>query len=250
MIEQDAELAARIAKAALDVLLRIRAEGLLQGRALGDAADVAANRIILDSLRRHRPEDGLLSEESPDDRRRLQRRRVWIVDPLDGTREYVAGRDDWAVHVGLAVDGAAAAGAVATPERGVFRSDAVAPAPVDRARRPRMLVSRSRPPVQAALLAAAIDADVARMGSAGAKAMAVVAGDADAYLHAGGQHEWDNCAPVAVAAAAGLHASRLDGSPLAYNRPSPFLPDLLICRAELAGPLLAAAAALNAADRA
>lgn len=250
MIDDDAELAARIAKAALDLLLQIRGEGLLEGRALGDAADVAADRLILDALRQHRPEDALLSEESPDDLGRLDRARVWIVDPLDGTREYVAGRSDWAVHVALAVDGAARVGAVATPQQGVFRSDAVAPPPAGRRPRPLLLVSRSRPPREAALVAAAIDADVAEMGSAGAKAMAVVAGEADAYLHAGGQHEWDNCAPVAVAAAAGLHVSRLDGSALAYNRRSPFVPDLLICRAELAAPVLAAAARFIAAGKA
>jgi 3'(2'), 5'-bisphosphate nucleotidase len=245
MIESDdSELAARMAKAALDLLLRIRAEGLLEGTALGDAADVAANRLILDAIRQHRPADGLLSEESPDDRARLGHRRVWIVDPLDGTREYVAGRDDWAVHIGLSVDGVAALGAVATPRLGVFRSDQVKPATRDPERRPIMLVSRSRAPKQATLLASAVGAEVRRMGSAGAKAMAVVAGSADIYFHSGGQHEWDNCAPAAVAAAAGLHVSRCDGSALVYNRPSPFVPDLLICRPDLAGTVLDAIAGL------
>jgi 3'(2'), 5'-bisphosphate nucleotidase len=245
MIESDdAELAARMAKAALDLLLRIRAEGLLEGGALGDAADVAANRLILDAIRQHRPADGLLSEESPDDRARLEHRRVWIVDPLDGTREYVAGRDDWAVHIGLAVDGVAALGAVATPRLGLFRSDQVEPATHDPARPPVMLVSRSRAPKQAALLASTIGAEIHPMGSAGAKAMAVVAGSADIYFHSGGQHEWDNCAPAAVAAAAGLHVSRCDGSALVYNRPSPFVHDLLICRPDLAAPVLAAIAGL------
>ena len=250
MIESDEALAARLAEAAMDTLLALRAEALLDGKALGAAADSAANRLILDDLRRHRPEDGLLSEESPDGSERLGHARVWIVDPLDGTREYVAGRNDWAVHVALAVDGQARLGAVAVPEKGVFRSDRIAVRPRGAGRsRPLMLVSRSRPPEYSGLLAAAIDADVAQLGSAGAKAMAVVAGDADIYLHSGGQHEWDNCAPVAVASAAGLHVSRLDGSALVYNRPSPFLPDLLICRQDLAKPILEAAAALTACDR-
>jgi 3'(2'), 5'-bisphosphate nucleotidase len=244
-VEDDAELAARIAGEAERMLVQLRADRPLDA-ALGAAADAAANQLILDALRRHRPGDGLLSEESPDDAERLAHVRVWIVDPLDGTREYVAGRNDWAVHVGLAVDGVAAVGAVATPDRGLLRSDEAAPPAFDRGRRPVMLVSRSRPPAGAEAVAAAVGAELRQLGSAGAKAMAVVAGDADIYFHAGGQHEWDNCAPVAVAAAAGLHVSRCDGSPLVYNRPSPFMPDLLICRPDLAAPVLAAIAALAA----
>ena len=250
MIESDEALAARLAESAMDALLALRAEGRLEGKALGAAADSAANRLILDGLCRQRPDDGLLSEESPDDCERLRHARVWIVDPLDGTREYVAGRNDWAVHVALAVDGQARLGAVAVPEKGVFRSDRMAGKPRKSGRsRPLMLVSRSRPPEYAGLLAAAIGADVAQLGSAGAKAMAVVAGDADIYVHSGGQHEWDNCAPAAVAGAAGLHVSRLDGSRLVYNRPSPFLPDLLICRRDLAKSVLEAASSLSACDR-
>ncbi len=249
MNESDEALAARLAEAAMNAALALRAEGRLQGRALGDSADAAANRLIVDGLRRHRPEDGLLSEEMPDGAERLAHARVWIVDPLDGTREYAAGRSDWAVHVALAVDGEARLGAVAVPERGVFRTDRLSAPPAMARRRPLMLVSRSRAPEIAGPLAAALGADIAQLGSAGAKAMAVVAGDADIYVHAGGQHEWDNCAPAAVAAAAGLHVSRLDGAPLSYNRPSPFVPDLLICRAELAGAVIEAAAALSAGDR-
>lgn len=249
MIESDAALAARLAEAAMDTLLALRAEGGLEREALGAAADAAANGLILDGLRRHRPDDGLLSEECPDSAERLGHKRVWIVDPLDGTREYSAGRADWAVHVGLAIEGEARLGAVAVPGKGVFRSDRVIQ-DVGRVRgRPLILVSRSRPPDFAAALAAALDADLAQLGSAGAKAMAVVAGDADIYVHSGGQHEWDNCAPAAVASAAGLHVSRLDGSPLVYNRPSPFVPDLLVCRRDLARAVIEAAAALSGDDR-
>jgi 3'(2'), 5'-bisphosphate nucleotidase len=243
--EDDGALAARIAEEAGRMLVQLRADRPLDA-ALGAAGDAGANQLIIAALRRHRPEDGLLSEESPDDGARLARSRVWIVDPLDGTREYVAGRNDWAVHVGLAIDGVAVVGGVMTPGRGLFRSDQVAPPVFDPARRPIMLVSRSRPPEGAEAIAAAVGAKLIAQGSAGAKAMAVVAGDADIYFHAGGQHEWDNCAPVAVAVAAGLHASRCDGAPLVYNRRSPFMPDLLICRPDLAEPLLAAIASLGA----
>jgi 3'(2'), 5'-bisphosphate nucleotidase len=231
----DAELAARAAEAAGTLLMQIRADGLLSGAGMGAAGDALANRLILSALRQWRPDDGVLSEESPDRPERLGRRRVWIVDPLDGTREYIEGRDDWAVHVALAIDGVAAVGAVGMPTRGrVFRTDESAAAPLELKRAPRMVVSRTRQPAEAAALADALGAEIVPMGSAGAKAMAVVAGDAELYYHAGGQHEWDNCAPVAVARAAGLHTSRRDGSPLLYNRERPLVPDLLICRPELA----------------
>ncbi len=169
---------------------------------------------------------------------------VWIVDPVDGTREYGEGRPDWAVHVGLAVDGAATLGAVALPGMAgqrVLRSDEPILGDATTGR-PRMVVSRSRPPVEAEKAAAAVDAEIVPMGSAGAKAMAVVRGAAEIYLHSGGQHEWDSCAPVAVAIAAGLHTSRIDGTPLRYNSTDPYLPDLVICRVELAEAVLAALA--------
>ncbi|MBX3561434.1 MAG: 3'(2'),5'-bisphosphate nucleotidase CysQ [Sphingomonas sp.] len=221
------------------MLMLMRAGSCADPQGLGHAADKAANAFLIEALRRHRPEDAILSEESPDDPVRLERARVWIIDPLDGTREYCEGRDDWAVHVGLAVDGRPAAGVVAVPalER-IFRSDRPA-APAAPRLRPLLLVSRSRPPEQAAALAAHLGADVREMGSAGAKAMAVVAGEADLYIHAGGQREWDNCAPAAVALGAGLHASRLDGGPLLYNRADTCVPDLVIGRRELAERLVA-----------
>jgi 3'(2'), 5'-bisphosphate nucleotidase len=241
----DAELAARAAAAAGRLLMDLRRDGLLAGPSIGTAADLLANGLILAALRQWRPDDAILSEESPDGTERLARSRVWIVDPLDGTREYVEGRDDWAVHVALAVDGTPAAGAVAVPARGrLFRSDEPA-APLELKRGPVMLVSRTRRPAQAEALAAALGAELRAMGSAGAKAMAVVAGEADIYFHDGGQHEWDNCAPVAVASGAGLHASRCDGSAIVYNRERPFVPDLLVCRQDLAPRVLAALAALQ-----
>jgi len=236
----DEELAAHLAGEAGRLLLEQRHSALLEGAALGAVADRVANAFILAGLGQWRPDDAVLSEESFDDRRRLERRRVWIVDPLDGTREYGEGREDWAVHVALAVDGVAKVGAVAVPALGrLYRSDRVAlPADAGRAR-PKMLVSRTRAPAEAEAIASLLGAELVAMGSAGAKAMAVVAGEADLYYHAGGQHEWDNCAPVAVALAAGLHASRLDGAPFVYNRPDTNVPDLVIARPALARRVLA-----------
>lgn len=231
----DAELARDIAQEAGALLLAIQADG-----ADGARGDREANALILDRLRAARPEDAVLSEESADDPVRLARSRVWIVDPLDGTREFAEGREDWAVHVALAVDGRAAAGAVALPRRGcVLSSDAPPPLPPMH-EPPRMLVSRTRASGLCVDVAARIGAVSLGMGSAGAKAMAVVRGEAEIYLHSGGQHQWDNCAPVAVALAAGLHASRIDGSPIVYNGRETAIPDLLICRREWAEPVLEA----------
>ena len=236
----DEELAAHLAEEAGRLLLQQRRSALLEGVALGAVADRVANAFILAGLAQWRPGEAILSEESFDDRHRLEHERVWIVDPLDGTREYSEGRSDWAVHVALAIGGEPRVGAVAVPALGrLFRSDGVA-APPDAGRaRPVMLVSRTRPPPEVAEIAALLGAELVAMGSAGAKAMAVVAGEADLYYHAGGQHEWDNCAPAAVALGAGLHASRLDGSPFVYNRPDTSIPDLVIGRHELAARVLA-----------
>ena len=234
----DAALARAVAHEAGQLLLAIRARGL-SGETLGAQGDREADDLILARLGAARPDDFILSEESHDDRRRCSARRVWIIDPLDGTREYIDGRDDWAVHVGLAIDGAPAAGAVALPVRGAVYATDAAPSPLPSpADRPRMVVSRTRCPALAERVGAALGAEMIRMGSAGAKAMAVVDGRADLYLHHGGQYEWDSCAPVAVALAAGLHASRIDGAPLRYNCEDPLLPDLLICRPELAQRVL------------
>lgn len=235
---QDAALARQLAQDAGDVLMALRAGGHYQDAALGDAGDRAANSLILDILRTRRPEDGLLSEEEKDNAARLTKERVWIIDPLDGTREYREGRADWAVHIALSIKGRAAIGAVALPARGLVLDSETVTAPQPYAGKPRLLVSRSRPPAIALALAKALDGELIEMGSAGAKAMAVVLGEADIYLHSGGQYEWDNCAPIAVAQAAGLHVSRADGSALVYNNENPWLPDLLICQKPWAARVL------------
>ena len=237
----DAELAARLAETAGRLLLELRACGLLEGRELGAAGDKVANPFLMAALRARRPDDGILSEESADSPDRLGRHRVWIIDPLDGTREYSEGRDDWAVHVALSIGGRPEIGAVALPAQDlVYRSDAPPPVPAPPQGAPRLLVSRTRPPAEAQRVAEALGAELVTMGSAGAKAMAVLSGAGDVYLHAGGQYEWDNCAPAAVALGAGLHATRLDGSALAYNNEDPRLPDLLICHPSCASAVLRA----------
>jgi 3'(2'), 5'-bisphosphate nucleotidase len=249
----DARLAAWLAEAAGALLLRLRADSALRGAELGERGDAESNALLLSLLGEQRPDDAVLSEESADSPARLSSERVWIIDPLDGTREYgLPGRSDWAVHVALwqagarGTDGSITDAAVAQAALdAVYATDvhttlgSTRPSPI-------VLVSDSRPPAFAAAVTAAIGGSLAPMGSAGAKTMAVLRGDADAYLHAGGQWEWDSAAPVGVALAAGLHASRVDGSPLRYNRAHPYLPDLLICRRELALALLAALAAAGA----
>jgi 3'(2'), 5'-bisphosphate nucleotidase len=234
----DAELAAHLAEGAGRILLEVRASGVFSAMGLGKAGDQTANQFLVHAIREARPDDGLLSEEMKCDGDRLAKSRVWIVDPVDGTREYGEQRPDWAVHVALVVDGVAQVGAVALPDAGlVLRSDR--PQPVPPAASPlRMLVSRTRPAPEAVSVADRLGATLVPMGSAGAKAMAVVRGDGDIYLHSGGQFEWDSAAPVAVAAAHGLHCSRIDGSPLVYNREDVYLPDLLICPKELADEVL------------
>jgi 3'(2'), 5'-bisphosphate nucleotidase len=240
MSMNDAELAAHLAHAAGQTLLAVRMSSGLEGQSLGKAGDAAANAFLCEALRRERPDDGLLSEEEKDNPARLSKSRVWIVDPVDGTREFGEARCDWAVHVALAIDGVATIGAVALPGLDlVLRSDQPQPLPPG-APIPRMLVSRSRPAREALAVAEILGAELVPMGSAGAKAMAVVRGDAEIYLHTGGQYEWDSCAPVAVAAAHGLHVSRADGAPLVYNQPDTYMPDLLICRPEWAERVLTA----------
>lgn len=239
----DAELAAHLAEVAGKLLIQVRASGVLSMKALGKAGDATANQFLCHALREQRPDDGLLSEESKDTEDRLSKSRVWIVDPVDGTREYGEERADWAVHVGLAIDGVATVGAVALPGLGVvLRTDtpALIPSPPEKLR---MVVSRTRPAKEATDVAERLGAELVPMGSAGAKAMSIIRGEADIYLHSGGQYEWDSCAPVAVALAHGLHASRIDGSPLVYNQADVYLPDLLICRKEHADRVLSEMAA-------
>ena len=247
MTDNDHWDAARFATNAGKALLKVRAFDRAPDelQALGDSY---SQRYLATTLRAYHPSDAVLSEEAADDDARLTSRRVWIIDPLDGTREYSEeGRSDWAVHVALVEDGTLVAGAVALPAQGVTVSTAEPPpTPAPHDSRIRLLVSRTRPTEHATALAAALDADLVPMGSAGAKVAAVVLGEADVYAHTGGQYEWDSAAPVAVANAAGLHTSRFDGSPLVYNQPNPWLPDLLVCRPDLAPKVLAAIQELSA----
>ncbi|MGH3357286.1 MAG: 3'(2'),5'-bisphosphate nucleotidase CysQ [Nocardioidaceae bacterium] len=231
----DHELAVWLADQAGDELLKVREQGL-EGKELKDAGDQASHELLMRLLAERRPGDAVLSEEGADDSDRLSADRVWIVDPLDGTREFSEPpRDDWAVHVALWENGDLVAGAVAQPALGETFNTAspwqVAPRTSDKVR---IAVSRTRPPEFVQVLASQIDAELVPMGSAGVKVMSVVRDISDVYVHAGGQYEWDSAAPVVVARAAGLHTSRADGAALEYNRKSPWLPDLLVCRPDLA----------------
>jgi 3'(2'), 5'-bisphosphate nucleotidase len=236
----DVELARHIADTAGRILVELQNSGLFDGKSLGKAGDRTANAFIMEALKTNRPDDAILSEEEQDNPERLQAKRVWIVDPLDGTREYGEKRTDWAVHIALAIDGDPSIGAVALPGFPLTLCTGQPPIVPPPAQKLRMLVSRTRPAAEAVAVAKALDAELVPMGSAGAKAMAVLRGEADIYLHTGGQYEWDNCAPAAVAIAAGLHASRADGTPLRYNNADTYLPDLLICRKAHASQVLAA----------
>ena len=244
-VESDAELAVRLAvqtgRGLVGLREKMQVEGMHTWQVM-DGGDAAAQRFIEDELRRLRPDDALLSEEGLEDPRRFDGDRVWIVDPLDGTREFgEPGRSDWAVHVALWEGDHFAAGAVSLPALGVvFATDPAPVLPTVERPRPRLVTSRTRAPYAAVIVAEALGCDAIRLGSAGAKAMAVVTGEADIYLHDGGMYQWDSAAPAAVASAAGLHVSRIDGSPLMYNHPDPWLPDFLVCRPEYADQVLTA----------
>ena len=265
----DLALAVALAAGAGDVLLLLREAHIGSGGTpLKEAGDAAAQAWLAASLATARPDDRVLSEEAVDDPRRLEADRVWIIDPLDGTREFAerdeaapgGWRSDFAVHVALWQRGVGlTAAAVGLPARGVVHDTGSAVAPeasayagvLDGTRALRVAVSRSRPPAIVALLAADPGVELVPMGSAGVKTVSVLDGTADAYVHAGGQYEWDSAAPVAVVQAAGFVATRLDGSPLAYNRPDPYLPDLLVCHPVLHDhlrTLLEHAAARESAD--
>jgi 3'(2'), 5'-bisphosphate nucleotidase len=235
----DHVLATWAATVAGELLTKVRTQGL-EGKALKDAGDQAAHDLLVRLLAEHRPDDAVLSEEGKDDKARLAAKRVWIVDPLDGTREFSEPpREDWAVHVALWQGGDLVAGAVAQPGlEKTFNTGEPPVVPPRSSDRPRIAVSRTRPPEFVKALAEEIDAELVPMGSAGAKVISVVRDVTDAYVHAGGQYEWDSAAPVAVARAAGLHTSRIDGSELVYNQDDVLLPDLVVCRPELAAPIL------------
>jgi len=240
----DHRLAAQLASETGELLVTLREELTQSGTSsweLEDEGDRQAHELLVSRLQESRPDDAVLSEEGRDDKRRLEQHRVWIVDPVDGTYEYgQPPRPDWAVHVALAIDGQPVCGAVALPAVGMVLSTAVSPHLAPRATDGpyRLAISRWRPCAAAQVVASGLDGEMVPMGSAGAKAMSVVLGQTDIYAHSGGQYEWDSCAPVAVAAAAGLHTSRIDGQEIVYNNSNVYLPDYVICRPELADDCL------------
>ena len=241
----DSRLTNSLAQGCGEILKGVRNGGLLRGLSLGDAGDEAAQEWIARVLEQHRPQDGMLSEEASDDLTRLKKDRVWIVDPLDGTMEFATGRQDWAVHIALVENGIPIHAAVGLPDLGVtFKSSDVraVTGPLSK----KFVVSRNRPPKVADYIAEKMGYEVVGVGSAGAKAMHVLLGDYDGYIHAGGQYEWDQAAPVGVAQAAGLHCCRLDGSEIRFNNEDTFIPDILICRPELKDEILEHAQAFAA----
>ena len=244
MTATDHEVVALLATEAGTLLLDVRAE--FAGASSDErkaAGDKRSHDFLMEALAAERPDDAVLSEEGVDDPVRLSARRVWIVDPLDGTREFSeSGRTDWAVHVALWEAGELVAGAVALPAQGITLATPTVPTPPAPPTAPRIVVSRTRPPAIALEVKDALNGTLVEMGSAGAKVASVVQGLSDVYVHAGGQYEWDSAAPVAVARAAGLHTSRIDGSPLIYNQRDSKLPDLIVCRPELADAVLAVTA--------
>ena len=245
MSETDQQLASRVATEAGAMLVELRDELVAEGIHywdLKDEGDVAGHRYIMSALTAARPDDVILSEEAADNRRRLNAERVWIIDPIDGTNEFAEHpRHDWAIHIALWESGEITAASVALPTLGItFDASPAAVVPPSTREKPLLGTSRSRNPYCAVMVANALGCDVARLGSAGAKAMAIVMGEADIYVHDGGMYQWDSAAPSAVAKAAGLHVSRTDGSPLKYNQESLWLPDFLVCRTELAEPALSA----------
>ena len=243
--ESDQALATRVATEAGVMLEQLRAEMHEDGTHywdMKDEGDVAGHRFLVSALQAARPDDVILSEEAADNRRRLQAERVWIIDPIDGTSEFAEPpRWDWAIHVALWENGQLTAGSVAMPTLGrTFNASPAEVVPPAEREQPVLVTSRTRNPYTAVVVANALDCLVGRLGSAGAKTMAVVMGQADIYVHDGGMFQWDSAAPAAVALAAGLHVSRIDGSPVVYNQPDLWLPDLLVCRPELAERALAA----------
>lgn len=238
----DHQLAAHLASEAGELLADLRADlsdQRLAPFAVGARGDAAAHEFIANALDRHRPDDLVLSEESTDDRRRLEHDRVWIVDPLDGTREFsIPGRTDWAVHVALVADNEPIAAAVALPALGITLATEPAPPAPAAAAPPRVITSRSRPGRLSRHIAGAIGASIVQLGSAGAKAAAVIRGEAEVYAHASGLHEWDLCAPAAVAAAAGLHVSRLNGTDLRFNQSDTYISDFVICHPDFASAVI------------
>lgn len=240
----DDDLAYHLATGIGDIVRGTRAGGLLHGRSLARVANEVAQRWTDEVLSVHRPDDGTISEGVSDDPARLEKSRVWVIDVIDGSKEFSTGRSDWSVHVALVVDGLPELASVGLPDAGrVFRTDQVDH--VDGPPSGHMVISRNNPPAGIQEVADILGLKTRPMGSAGAKMLSVLLGDADVYLHAGGQYEWDQAAPVAVALASGLHASRLDGTPIRFNKSDTYSPDILVCRPEMTEQVLAAAAAMQ-----
>ena len=239
----DAQLATTLASHVGQLLDEHRTSLIERGTSvwqLKDSGDLLAHHFLMEAFATLRPDDAVLSEEGRDSRDRLSCDRVWIVDPLDGTNEYGEGRADWAVHIALWENDALTAGAVSLPSiQAVFSTDPPSVVPdKDPQQKPRLVTSRNRAPYAAVLVAEGLNCDAFRLGSAGAKTMSILMGEADIYVHDGGMHQWDSAAPAAVALAAGLHASRIDGSPLIYNEPDTWLPDFFVCRPEYTTDIL------------
>lgn len=247
-MNNDHDTARELANAAGELLLEIRAEHQgAEPKTLRELGDRGSHELLMSLLAQRCPDDAVLSEEGTDDSVPRGVGRAWIVDPLDGTREFSEGRNDWAVHVALVADGRLAAGAVAIPGTGATYTTGTSASPASEIDRPiRLAVSRTRPSPVSESLAQQLGGELVPMGSAGVKAIAVLTGEVDAYVHSGGQYVWDSAAPVAVVTSAGLHASRLDGTPLTYGTETTWLPDLLVCRPQLADRILTSIAALAA----
>ena len=243
-MRDDHELAHQLAQSTASRLVEIQESSYSSGRSgwwLEDAGDTEAHEYLAGELGRERPDDGFLSEEGVDDGARVDCVRAWIVDPLDGSNGFGAGNAEWAVHVGLAVDGEPSAGAVAVPGMGLTASTRDVPRVPDRGmRRPIVVTGRSRSWSDGRYLAQALDADLVACSSAGVKAMLIATGEADVYVHDAPLYEWDVCAPVAVALAAGLDACASDGTRLEFNKPSPIVPSLVICRREFTTDVVSA----------
>jgi 3'(2'), 5'-bisphosphate nucleotidase len=241
LVMDDADLASVLAVEAGELLLEVQrgaSADEVGTRSLKDRGDEVSQRFLAERLRDLRPSDSVLSEEAVDDKTRLTAERVWIIDPLDGTREFSELREDWAVHVALWQRGELSAAAVALPAKGEVLSTDATPLTWEMPSRLRLAVSRTRATPLVDALATRLTAETVPMGSAGYKACAVIRGEVDAYVHTGGQYEWDSAAPVAVARAAGLFTSRIDGSALEYNRTDPYLPDLVVCNPAIADRIL------------
>ena len=244
-IERDLAFAMEAARSAGKRGLGLREAGRWEGKTLADIGDQAADGFLQGFVRGRYPEDGLLSEETADSPERLGRERTWIVDPLDGTKEYSQGRADWAVHVALTVGGTCALAAVALPSEGRVLwgvalegqerggddgGGTLVSGASESPSKPRVMVSRSHTPPWVETFAGSLGATLVPCGSAGFKVSRLLAGEGDIYVHKIGLKECDTCAPETVARALGWHVCRLRGEEHRYNRADPKNHELVVCR--------------------